>query len=135
MYDQYFAEGVGKFCKTVHSYGGKVIMHSCGYTMNLVPKLIELGIDALHPWEPTAGMDIFEGKKKFGDKLCLIGNVNLETLTRGTQRDVVNEVKTLMQNCSPGGGYILSSAHSVVPSCKWDNYIAMLWAAKKFGRY
>ncbi|MCP4760809.1 MAG: hypothetical protein GY870_03440 [archaeon] len=135
MYNKFFKEGVAKFCNKVHQYGGKVMMHSCGNVMEIMDTLIEVGIDALHPWQPYAGMDIFEGKKRWGKKITLIGNVPMEMLSHGTRQEVVEYVKKLMEVCKPGGGYIISSSHSIIPTCKWENVYSMWWAAKKFGLY
>jgi uroporphyrinogen decarboxylase len=135
MYKKYFMEGEKKFCQTVHKHGGKVLMHSCGNTIELIDTLIDVGIDALHPWQPYAGMDIFDGKKRWGKKITLVGNVSIEMLTHGNRQEVVQYVKKLMQEVKPGGGFILSSSHSIVPTVKAENAIAMWWAAKKFGNY
>lgn len=136
MYRKYFKEAESKFCEKVHKYGGKVIMHSCGNSLELVDDLIEMGIDALHPWQPYAEMDIFEGKKKYGKKITLIGNVSIEMLSqKGKHLEVIEYVKKLMSQVKPGGGYILSSSHSIIPTVNCKNYIAMLWAAKKYGKY
>jgi uroporphyrinogen decarboxylase len=135
MYKKYFHEPIKRFMRTAHRYGLKVIRHSCGNFQEFIPLFIEEGIDAVHPWEDTAGMDIFQAKKEWGKKLTIIGNVPIEMLTRGTKRETVNYVKRLMHECAPGGGYFISSVHSVVSTCRWENYMAMLWAAKKFGRY
>ncbi|MHA1675996.1 MAG: uroporphyrinogen decarboxylase family protein, partial [Candidatus Njordarchaeales archaeon] len=122
MYNEFFKDGVAKFCRTVHKYGGKVIMHSCGNSWELIDTLIECGIDALHPWQPYANMDIFEGKKKFGKKITLIGNMSIEILSEENRRkDIINNVKALMDNLKSGGGYIFSSSHSIIPTVKWEN--------------
>ncbi|MBD3350708.1 MAG: hypothetical protein GF364_04390 [Candidatus Lokiarchaeota archaeon] len=136
MWRDFFQAGVTRFCRKVHSYGGKVIMHSCGNSLDLIDTLITCGIDALHPWQPYANMDIFQGKQKWGDKLTLIGNVSIELLSQeGKTHEVVEYVKKLMKEVKPGGGYILSSSHSLVPTVKWKNAVAMWWAAKKYGKY
>mgnify|MGYP006282353595 CR=1 FL=1 len=136
MYRKYFKDAESKFCNKVHSYGGKVIMHSCGNSMELLSDLVEIGIDALHPWQPYAGMDIFEGKKRWGKDITLIGNVSIELLSqKGQKTNVVEYVKRLMNELKPGGGYIISSSHSIIPTVEWQNYVAMLWAAKKYGKY
>jgi uroporphyrinogen decarboxylase len=117
MYQSFFLEGISKYCKTVHKYGGKVIMHSCGNAWELVDTLVNAGIDALHPWQPFANMDIFEGKRKWGKRITLIGNVPIELLSQeGKQKEVVEYVKKLIREVAPSGGYILSSSHSIIPS-------------------
>ncbi len=135
MYRKYFKQGVSRFCKTVHKHGGKVMMHSDGGVMELVPDFIEAGIDALHPWESAAGMDIFEAKKRWGNKLALVGNVPIELLSHGTTAEVREYVTRLITDVAPGGGYILSSSHSIVSSCKVENYIEMIRTWRKLRAY
>nr|MDO8110483.1 uroporphyrinogen decarboxylase family protein [Candidatus Sigynarchaeota archaeon] len=135
MYRAFFKDGIARFCKVVHKGGGKVMMHSDGNVMDLVPDFIDAGIDALHPWESAAGMDIFEGKHRWGEKLVLIGNVPIELLSHGTPGAVEAHVKDLMETVAPGGGFVISSSHSVVPSVKYENYRAYMLARLRFGTY
>lgn len=135
MYRKYFKEGVTRFCKLAHEYGHKVMMHSDGNVMELIPDFVGAGIDALHPWESDAGMDMVEGKRNWGDKICLVGNVPIELLTRGTINQVDTYVKNLIENVAPGGGFILSSSHSIVSTCKLENYKQMLLSARNYGKY
>ncbi|MGV9202919.1 MAG: uroporphyrinogen decarboxylase family protein [Promethearchaeia archaeon] len=62
MFRELFKPGITRFCDVVHKYGVRVIMHSCGYIMELIPDFIEMGIDALYPIERAAGNDIVEIK-------------------------------------------------------------------------
>jgi len=132
MYDRFFTAGIKRFCDRAHRLGVKVMRHSDGYVQDLVPRFIGEGVDALHPWESDAGMDIFAAKREWGDRLVLVGNVPIRLLTNGSPRDVVHYTRELCSACAPGGGFILSSSHSVVQTCKWQNYMAMLWAARIF---
>ncbi len=135
MYRQYFQPGVTRFCRVAHRHGVKVMMHSDGNVMEMVPQFLDAGIDALHPWEGDAGMDIVTGKRQWGKRLTIFGSVPINLLSHGTPRDVVHKVQDLLRECAPGGGYIISSSHSIVGSCRWQNYVAMLWASHKFGCY
>jgi uroporphyrinogen decarboxylase len=92
-------------------------------------------VDVLHPIEPKC-MDIVAVKKEFGDRIALMGNVYLGyTLTRGTPAEVRAEVKFLIQNVAPGGGYLLSSANSITNYVPLENYQALLDATREYGRY
>jgi uroporphyrinogen decarboxylase len=135
MYRKYFKAGVSRFCKAVHDGGGKVMMHSDGGVMDLVPDFIEAGVDALHPWEGAAGMDMAEGKRRWGDKLTLIGNVPIELLSHGTPADVASYVTRLIRDVAPGGGFVIASSHSVVPTCNYENYKAYVLARMRGGKY
>ena len=110
-------------------------LHCDGRYWPIVDDLIECGYNALHPCEP-AGMDIVELKRRYGGRLCLCGNINLDsTLTRGTPQDVEEEVKLRIRTVAPGGGYCCGSSNSVTEYVPLENYLAMLEATKKYGKY
>jgi len=135
MYEKYVASQMKRVSDKVHACDGKVMLHSCGDVSKLLDAIIDAGIDALHPWESTAGMNIFEAKEKWGEKLTLIGNVPVDMLAHGTPQEVETYVKKLMQICAPGGGYILSSGHSISYSVTLENFEAMLEIGRKYGSY
>jgi uroporphyrinogen decarboxylase len=111
------------------------VFHSDGDVGQLMGDIIEAGFDAFNPIEPVA-MDIRALKKQVGDRLSLIGNVDLSyTLTRGTPEEVRAEVRDLIRDLAPGGGYALASANSVPEYVPWENFVAMHGAWLEFGRY
>jgi uroporphyrinogen decarboxylase len=81
-------------------------------------------------------MDIAEVKKRYGGRICLMGNIDLHyTLTRGTPEETEAEVKRRIEEVGPGGGYILASANSLTAYCKPENVLAMNRALLKYGAY
>jgi uroporphyrinogen-III decarboxylase len=85
--------------------------------------------------EPNA-MDIGELKKKYGQRLCLMGNIDLHyTLTQGSPEETAAEVKQRIQEIGPGGGYILASSNGLTAYCKPENVLAMNEALLKYGYY
>ncbi len=123
------------FVNFCHKKNLKMVLHSCGNLNPILDKVVET-CDALNPIEPSASMDIFQMKKDYGKKITLIGNVDTtDLLTRGTPQQVEEQVKKLINFCAPGGGYILSSGHSINPSIPFENYDAMIKAAQKYGQY
>jgi uroporphyrinogen-III decarboxylase len=111
------------------------IYHSDGNLMPILDDLLTLGMDGLANIEPNA-MDINELKKKYGRRVCLVGNIDLHyTLTRGTPEEVEAEVKKRIQEVGPGGGYILASSNSLAGYCKPENVLAMNRAVLKYGGY
>lgn len=110
------------------------IVHSDGDITEIVEDLLDLGIAGLHPIEPDV-MDMACMKKRYGDRVCLLGNINLTTLTLGTTEDVAAEVRARIREAAPGGGYILTSANSIASYCKPENVVAMAEAVKKYGKY
>ena len=111
------------------------IIHSDGNLMSLLDDLLELGFDGLHPIEPGA-MDIEDVKRRYGDRLCLVGNIDLHyTLTRGTPEEVEAEVAHRIATVGVGGGYMIGSANSITSYCKLENVWAMVNAIRRYARY
>ena len=93
------------------------------------------GFHGFNPVQPNA-MDIVEVKKRWGKKLCLIGNMNLDsTLTLGTPQDVRAEVFERIRTIGPGGGYMVASSNSVTDYVPLENMKAMFDATFEFGKY
>jgi len=111
------------------------IYHSDGKLWDFIDDIIACGVNALHPIEPKA-MDIVEVKEKVKGKLCVIGNIDLSyTLTRGTPGETEEEVRQKIRTVAPGGGYCLGSGNSIPKYVKLENFIAMIEATKRCGKY
>ena len=111
------------------------IYHSDGNLMPILDDLLTLGMNGLANIEPNA-MDISELKKKYGTRICLMGNIDLHyTLTQGTPEETEAEVKKRIEEIGPGGGYILASSNSLTSYCKPENVLAMNRALLKYGLY
>ncbi len=111
------------------------IYHSDGRVYEVIDDLIECGFDALHPCE-RASTDIARVKQQYGGKLCLCGNIDLDsTLTLGTPEEVDAEVLERIRTIGPGGGFCCGSSNSVPEYVPFANYMAMIEAVKKYGAY
>lgn len=111
------------------------IYHSDGNLMPILDDLLGLGMNGIANLEPNA-MDIVEVKKRYGRRICLMGNIDLHyTLTQGTPEETETEVKRRIEEAGPGGGYILASANSLTAYCKPENVLAMHRALLKYGTY
>ncbi len=110
------------------------VMHSDGNLMPILEDLLSLGLSGLHPIEKGA-MDIQQMKRDYGSRICLLGNVDLNILGIGAPQDVDNEVRWLMREIAPGGGYIISSGNSLASYLQPANVIAMSQAIQKYGTY
>jgi uroporphyrinogen decarboxylase len=127
---------IHKVVQTLKKRGVFVIKHCDGNIMMLIQDFINMGFDAIHPLEPKAGNDIGEVKEKYGDKLCLLGNVDCTyTLCFGSQEDVKKETIRCIHSASPGGGHILGSSHSLHHMVKLENVMVMIKTARKYGKY
>lgn len=110
------------------------VVHSDGNLTPFLDDLLSLGISGLHPIEHGA-MDIRELKRSYGDRLCLLGNVDLNTLGRGTPHEVDDEVRELIRDVGPGGGYIVTSGNSLAGYLLPENVLALSRAVRTYGSY
>ena len=135
LYRKYVFPWYKKIGEVLQNAGLPFIFHSDGNIIPVLDDLADCGIRAIHPIEPLA-MDIVEVKKRFGDRFCIFGNIDLEhTLTRGTTREVEELVKKRIRELAPGGGWGLAASNSVPDYVKPENYRAMVEAGKKYGKY
>ena len=122
---------IGNICKENNI---PFIYHTDGNIWNVLDDLKECRIDALQPIEPQA-MDIAELKIKHGKDFCLIGNIDVDLLSRGTMEMVEVEVKRLLNLIAPGGGYCLGSGNTIADYVKFENYKKMIQTVQRFGKY
>ncbi len=115
--------------------GIPVMFHSDGNIDDLVPMLLDMGVDCINPMDPY-GVDYREFKKKYGQLACLSGNIDIEfPLAHGTPEEVERDVKEHMEVLKPGGGYVCGSSHSIVNYIPHENFITMINAIHKYGAY
>lgn len=108
-----FGEHYRRITETAHALGLKTVMHSCGNTTPLLERFVSWGFDAVHPMEPTAGVDLATAKKAVGDRLCLIENLDItHILVDTTREEVFAAVRQAIGDASAGGGFILVPDHS-----------------------
>jgi len=123
---------MGDVCRQL---GKPMIFHSDGDITLLLEDIIEAGFSGIHPVDPNA-MDINKVKQTHGDRLALLGNINMDfPLSRGNPSDVKELVAQRIHDLAPGGGYVLSSSNSVSEYIPLVNYTAMLAAGHKYGKY
>jgi uroporphyrinogen decarboxylase len=117
--------------------GVPVMMHSDGNIRPLLDAIVAgTEINAYHPIERGAGMDLAEVKRTFGKGLCLIGNVdNKTTLVTGSADDVRSEAIDCIRTAAPGGGYILASDHSLKDDMPNENIFALHETGRRYGGY
>ncbi len=110
------------------------VLHSDGNLLPILDDLLSLGIAGLHPIEKGA-MDIRALKQRYGQRLCLLGNVDLNILGMGTPEDVDREVRDLIRDVGPGGGYIVTSGNSLAGYLRPENVRALSQAVQRYGCY
>jgi len=132
-----FAEFITPYLKdTVARYramGFFVIKHTDGDIRPIVDQLVDANPHALHSIDPQAGVDLADIKRRFGHRVCLIGNVNCGLLQSGTDAQVADNVRAALRDGAPGGGYIFSTSNCIYTGLPLKRYELMLdvWRGKK----
>lgn len=104
--------------------------HSCGNVTDIIPDLIEIGLDILNPIQPEC-MDIYAVQKKYGDKISFDGGLGTQRLLPwGTAAEVKKEVENLVNVFGKNGGFILSPAHVIEPEVPIENIKAFVDTAR-----
>ncbi len=135
-FDEFIAPYNQKLLDRAHERGLKVVRHSDGNLWPILDRLIEMGYDGLNPLDPQAGMELKKVKEYCGDRLCLLGNIDCgDLLCSGSEEQVEAAVMQAIEDAAPGGGYVLCSSNSIHPGVKAENFVAMVKAAKKYGKY
>jgi len=127
---RFFKPRWAKIYQAVHASGKKVVTHCCGSIVDIIPDLIEIGLDVLESVQPEAvGMSPYGLKKQWGDKLTFWGGLGSQsTIPFGTPEQIKEEVERLCAEMGKGGGYILSPAKALQPETPTLNAAAVLEA-------
>lgn len=114
---------------------GLVVMHhSCGNMKEIIPDLIELGLDILHPIQPET-MDIFLLKKEFGSELTFCGGIGTQhLLPNGTPAEIRETVTRTLDVMARRGGYILEPGITLQDDVPLENMVVMIETAREYRR-
>ena len=127
-----------QICNAAHKHDCKIWLHSCGDILDIFEDLVNLGIDAFHPIEPSTAnpdYDIFKLNEKYGDKVTFVGNIAPQMLATGEISEIEEYSKKLIRELAPNGGYIFSSGHSINPAVTLDRWLTVLNIREKYSIY
>jgi uroporphyrinogen decarboxylase len=123
MFDQIIFPYYRELVDFYHGHGLRVILHSCGGVTQLVPQLVDMGIDCLQPMEAKAGVDVLSLARLYGDRMAFMGNIDvtiLNTNDRGRVREeVVGKLSALYDI---DAHYVFHSDHSIPPDVNFETY-------------
>jgi uroporphyrinogen decarboxylase len=116
----------------------KIFFHTCGAVRELIPDLIDAGMDILNPVQFTAaGMELKGLKRDFGDAITFWGGGvdTQQTLNKGTPDQVRDEVKRILDIMAPGGGFVFTPVHNIQHDVSPENFWAMWDTLQEYGKY
>ena len=137
-YRTYVIPWLKKICDAAHKRDCKIMLHSDGDLTEIFNDIVNAGVDALNPIEPTTAnpeYDIFKLNEKYGDKLTFVGNISPTMLATGSISEIEEYSKKLIRELGPDGGYIFSSGHSINPAVTLDRWQAVIRIREKYGQY
>jgi uroporphyrinogen decarboxylase len=108
-----------------------IIYHSDGDLSAMIDTIRQTGFHALHPIEPES-MDIYALRRQVGKKLCLVGNICVNTLSIGSPEQIRALVKDRIERLGHGGAYCVGSSNSVPNYVPVGNYRLMLETSAEF---
>lgn len=118
-----------------HAQGLPVVMHSCGFVEPLLPGMVEAGIDCLQVIEIKAGMDLLRIHKDYGDRLSLMGGIDVRELYPNDIARVDAELEKKIPIVKQGFGYTLHSDHSIPCTVDVATYRHFIEYGLELGRY
>ena len=126
LWREYIGPRVSRLYGLVKAKRKSVFIHSCGQVEELFPDLIDGGVDVFNPFQPEV-MDVESVKARYGSRITFFGGISTQkTLPFGTEMQVREEVKRLIERIGAGGGYIAAPSHDVPKDSKPENVAAML---------
>ena len=115
--------------------GFYTIKHTDGNILPILDQLVQAHPHALHSLDPQGGVDIAEVKRRYGEKVCLIGNVKCSALDTGADEEIIESARYALRHGMPGGGYIFSTSNCIYTGMKLARYELMLDVWRKEGNY
>jgi uroporphyrinogen decarboxylase len=135
MMRELYTDSFQRITDTAHSLGMKIVVHSCGNVIPLLEWFAECGFDGVHALEPTAGVTLEKAKELVGDRMCLLGNIDItHILVDADKEEVFEAVRASIQAAGKGGGYIVAPTNSH-QAMTLDRIRWMLEAVETYGRY
>lgn len=118
-----------------HSKNLPVIVHSCGFVEPLLPAMIESGIDCLQAIEVKAGMDLLHLHRTYGDKIVLMGGIDVRALYSNDMKQVDAELEAKIPTVMQGYGYIAHSDHSIPKTVDYETLRYYIDKVLELGTY
>jgi len=137
MWREWFKERMHSIISVAKKVNPEVIIsyHSDGNIEEVIPELIEIGIDVLNPVQPEC-MDPAKLKRKYGDRLAFWGTVGTQTtMPFGTPEEVKRVVRKRIKTVGKNGGLLIAPTHTLQPDVPWENILAFFEAVEKDGKY
>ena len=131
---EFVLAGHKKLAKMAHDAGRLVLLHACGKRDDIMEDLIEdVQLDGIHSFEDVI-QPVTEAKKAYGDRLALIGGIDMDFICRAAPDAIRRRVRETLDVCQPGGGYALGTGNTVANYIPAQNFLTMLDEGRLYAR-
>ena len=138
LFERFILPHLKKMIDLGHDFNLKVMLHCCGGFAELIPAMIDAGLDGLHAVQPCCrGMDLKQLKTDFGDKILFNGAIDSQkVLIEGDTNLVRQNTKEVLDIMMPGGGYVAGASHDyLLDETPLENVLAMFDTVREYGCY
>jgi uroporphyrinogen decarboxylase len=130
LWAKFIKPGMAKMFEKIKSKGKYVLLHSCGDLSDILPDLVDIGLDAYNTVQPEI-YDLEKIKREYGKDLTFYGGISTQQFLPYASADEVRKLtRDMIAKMGDGGGYILSPTHSVPADVPVKNIIAMVETAQ-----
>ena len=135
MWREFIQPGFAEYIRLIKRHHALAMHHTCGSVTEIIPDMIESGLDILQSIQPEAGgMALADLKKKFGKNLCFQGGVSIQkTMPYGSPADIRREIKAIADAVKAEGGYIFCTSHNIQADTPVENIVALMEAYQEYG--
>jgi len=130
-----------KLIRLIHEHNCYAIIHCHGNVREVLDDIASMEPDGLHPIEspPSGNCELSEAKRRIGQKVCLIGNIQIDNLRRSKKPEIDKLCKKAISNAGKNGGFILCPTtgpyEKTISKRMADNYIQFIESGRRYGRY
>jgi len=135
QFGEFVTPYLAKLVAGYRDLGFYTIKHTDGNINPIIDQLVETNPHALHSLDPQGDVDIAEVKRRYGNRLCLIGNVNCGLMDTGSDEEVIASARYALKHGMPGGGYIFSTSNCIYTGMPLRRYELILKVRREDGNY
>ena len=117
--------------RIAHEHGKMYWLHSCGQLEEIMPAIIDLGVDAKHSWEDVI-QPVEEAYTAYGHRIGILGGIDVDFLVRSDEAAIRKRVRSVLDACLSGGAYCLGSGNSIANYVPLRHYLVMLDEGRRY---
>jgi len=135
MWREFVRPGFADYIDLITRHSALSMHHTCGSVVDIIPDMIECGLDVLQSIQPEAsGMPLVNLKRRFGRNLCFHGGISIQkTMPYGSRDEIRSEVASIAEIAKQDGGYIFCTSHNIQADTPVENIVTLMEAYLQYG--